>query len=1177
MIDSLQNQDVQNKISTEIAEIINKSNSPRSVSDIQTQLRLRKINLPSFKVARALRAMQTEGVANIKNGRWALNGKDFGSHEFHIQKDIRPNISPISTSLIHDNTQSQSVYELLNQFRTEDSCNSQVEPTTGPWTRFRKLLAYYMDCIRSEEGAESSAFMNELNEKFIYIDGVGEWYPKTGKPWSISIPLSDHLHEFNNYLSNLDNESLVMLGYPLQMKHIKKDNGPDVTFVTPVFQFVLQKGDSSFGWRLSTEDAQPEICYEWLKYAFKGYKRQYAFLSSTGLIQDTNPDDDLGTVSHSRNPVSLEKLVNSLIKYLPQDRIKDKLNPKGISSSPLRVPFQSGIFNKAVIIVGKRTKFTKTLISELSEIIKMPDDVLDRTALRPLFRDQIESIENSSPGKIHEALVADTFPLNAMQREAVSNMLQMDSTVITGPPGTGKSQVVTSLIKNSRIKEKSVLFCSRNHKAIDAVVNRAFDENQRPLIVRANSKDDPFLKYTFSSAIKDLLIGNPDVESKRKFEDYLGELTSLLEDRGGLGTQANRIQYFKDQLGEHESRLSMLAQQLTTTVITDIDLDPNKFPFKSVDNLQELLNSLKMQNEDGTWLGSITGFFIKIRVALNQSLHWFQYKRYMSHKKFIKNSTKSNHIESNERNALFRAKEYADIRIKAIKIEDQLKPLPRLEILTDQIKILNDRIEVILPNALRNQMDCHMGLPIGDELREKFSSLLTALRAISGGLTNDADRDKVFSTLTELLPELLKYFPCWAVTNLSIGSRIPLFAGLFDQAVIDEASQSDIPSAIPILFRSKKATMVGDPYQLTHVSKLTVGKDSLLRQRSGLMEMDDLKFSYVDNSIYDLFARSRWISPIFLSDTYRSAFEIADYSNRTFYNGKLVIATDDSKLKTPPGLKPGIHWTEIESTIRAAGGGGCFSLEEVATVYDIIEDLLIKKTYSGTIGIIAPFRNQATRLQDRIFGGDIPQEKLLHAELHVDTAHGFQGDERDLIIFSLCSGGEMPRGSLGFIRNKTNLFNVAVSRARAVLHVVGNRTWAQNSGMKHLQSLAIKRESTQIIASAARWAPYESPWEQRLAMAMKEADLDPIPQYSIAGRRLDLALIRDQKNPIKIDIEVDGDRYHRNPDGSRKYDDIWRDIQMKSLGWKVIRFWVYELREDMQGCISKIIKAYNNG
>ena len=59
-------------------------------------------------------------------------------------------------------------------------------------------------------------------------------------------------------------------------------------------------------------------------------------------------------------------------------------------------------------------------------------------------------------------------------------------------------------------------------------------------------------------------------------------------------------------------------------------------------------------------------------------------------------------------------------------------------------------------------------------------------------------------------------------------------------------------------------------------------------------------------------------------------------------------------------------------------------------------------------------------------------EDLDRVHFNVDTSHGFQGDEKDMMIFSLCAGPNMPRGSRAFLRDTGNLFNVAVSRARAV-------------------------------------------------------------------------------------------------------------------------------------------------
>ncbi|MCK7575763.1 MAG: DUF559 domain-containing protein [Chromatiales bacterium] len=82
--------------------------------------------------------------------------------------------------------------------------------------------------------------------------------------------------------------------------------------------------------------------------------------------------------------------------------------------------------------------------------------------------------------------------------------------------------------------------------------------------------------------------------------------------------------------------------------------------------------------------------------------------------------------------------------------------------------------------------------------------------------------------------------------------------------------------------------------------------------------------------------------------------------------------------------------------------------------------------------------------------------------------------------------------------------------------------------------------------------------------------MDPIPQFPIVGRRLDLAILRGN---IKLDIEVDGDRYHRDPSGRRKSSDLWRDHQLRSLGWHVKRYWVYQLRENLDGCLDDIIAA----
>ena len=69
------------------------------------------------------------------------------------------------------------------------------------------------------------------------------------------------------------------------------------------------------------------------------------------------------------------------------------------------------------------------------------------------------------------------------------------------------------------------------------------------------------------------------------------------------------------------------------------------------------------------------------------------------------------------------------------------------------------------------------------------------------------------------------------------------------------------------------------------------------------------------------------------------------------------------------------------------------------------------------------------------------------------------------------------------------------------------------------------------------------------------------------GRRLDMAIITPS---IKLDIEVDGVRYHTSDTGERKMDDIFRDLQIEGAGWIVMRFWVSEIQEDINACIKRI-------
>jgi very-short-patch-repair endonuclease len=416
----------------------------------------------------------------------------------------------------------------------------------------------------------------------------------------------------------------------------------------------------------------------------------------------------------------------------------------------------------------------------------------------------------------------------------------------------------------------------------------------------------------------------------------------------------------------------------------------------------------------------------------------------------------------------------------------------------------------------------------------------------------------------------MRAFPLWSASNLSARSALPPVPGLFDLVMVDEASQCDIASVVPLLARGRRAVFAGDPMQLRHISTLDAAVEQSLLQQHGLTDPAVQRFTYRVNSAFDLVDGSAAVSDaarVRLDLHFRSHDLIADYCNDAFYARTLHVVTVTERLNIPRGVRPGIHWTHVAGKLES-GPTGAWCADEVDAIRGELLNLAAAD-YRGTVGVVTPFRHQMIRLKDALETGDaLPAEFRDRVRLLAATAHGFQGDERDLILFSLCAGPEMPGGATIFLRENPNLFNVAVSRARAVLHIVGNRDWALNCGVPFIEKLARRTMPDWASAKRPESELYQSPWEKVLAEALRAAGVEMVPQYPVAGRFLDLAVL----SPCKVDVEVDGESVHRTARGGRKDDDHWRDLQLQSLGWGVVRFWVYELRADLAACVSKVVR-----
>jgi len=1167
--------------------------TPLTSSELRTRLFSRSIRVPEYEILKDLRLLQNEGTVSFEMGRWhirtfiktpAINDQ-FSKPSRNLVQQSSHTSAP--QTLTHwSPSQCQSIVEAISS-QPEDvnkKDNLKQQNFSGAWGAFRKLLGYYSDCVRNDEGCEASAYLQDQGKRFIHLRQFGSWYPKAGKPWAIKIPMVNVLQGFAKNLSILGESGVLVLGYPLQVWSKPEAQCPEDVFIKPIFTYQLSAVSQGDYFLISCDEPWPEVNLDWLSYALKQPDHQRAFLSSCGLMDRGQGDESVGDGSRLADAADLKILAAGVTMFFGE-RIREPLRPESLSSLDFSGKPMSGIYNRAVLMIGNRTRYARSLLKELAHIASFNDEQLDQTALRFIFKssEQKETLKKTNPESMFDVkknanggTVLEVTSLNGEQRQCIASFLNQNLTVVTGPPGTGKSQVVSAAMANARIKNQTVLFSSRNHKAIDAVVERLILDNQKSLVIRANSKEDSFLKFGFEAAITQLLGEEYDQRARDSWKGIYAKLSELLLRRGEYSFQSEEIQRLRDSLGKVEQQIDELITGWSTEMLLEIGQHADEFPTKFILMLEKEIGSYRFKNSITFW-EKIKGLIKSYRLrAETESLRNFMKKNCPHWPGIPKHEGFLGLRELSLKLPLFLStSKYCELKKATKPIEEQLKGLPSIETIVGEVKKSSDVLEEMIPMVLNLELARRTGLP-PDADRETLAALRSALRGLDQPVSDEDDRKATRAALESYSPFLLEHFPLWAVTNLAVGSRFPLVPGLFDLAVIDEASQCDIASALPILFRAKRVGVVGDPQQLSHVTKIKGTRDALLRKRHNITQMNnEQRFSYPDTSLYDLFAQTNGVYPVMLKETYRSIAEIAEYSNHSFYGGTLRVMTAAHRLRVPRHMKSGIHWTEIVSNIHSAGPHGCVAPEEVKEIVEILKKLLIENSFEGTVGVVTPFVQQKLRLNDAI-AAEIPIELRRNAKLLIDTAHGFQGDERDVMLLSLCAGPSMPPGSMGFIRKTANLMNVAVSRARAVLHVIGNKSWAAKSGIPHLVNLAIppKVQPVRNNPFQSQWHPHESPWEKILYDALKVKGIVAEPQHPVLGRRLDLALIGRGEACLKVDIEVDGDRYHRNADGTRKNDDVWRDIQLQASGWKVMRFWVYQLREDLEGCVNKIIKIW---
>lgn len=399
----------------------------------------------------------------------------------------------------------------------------------------------------------------------------------------------------------------------------------------------------------------------------------------------------------------------------------------------------------------------------------------------------------------------------------------------------------------------------------------------------------------------------------------------------------------------------------------------------------------------------------------------------------------------------------------------------------------------------------------------------------------------------------LRAVPIWITTAQSAQS-IPLEPELFDIVIIDEASQCTLTNLLPLMYRGKTSVVIGDKEQLPAIPTVRSSEELILARKFGVEEYLEV-IGHADNDVYSAacaaLPRQR-TDVLWLEEHYRSNPQIIGFSNRFIYQGRLELKKGvDSHRQLP--IASGVHSISVRGKAeQGPDGRSWLNIPEARVVVDLVRRLKESDSRWLSLGVVTPFSAQKRYLREELGRLGLATEVL------VDTAHGFQGDERDVIIFSPVVAQGMAAGSCRWVESPHNLINVAITRAREALFVVADfDICLQQEGI--LRKLALYCKDIELLRST-------SAAELELFTWMVMRGWDPEVHRRVGDIEVDFLL--KGVHGSRIAVEVDGDQHLSTPEQDRA-----RDAYLQAHGYTVLRVRAREVMETPHDVIHRIEEA----
>ncbi len=746
--------------------------------------------------------------------------------------------------------------------------------------------------------------------------------------------------------------------------------------------------------------------------------------------------------------------------------------------------------------------FPDKAINSTYSIKALYENILNEGKDMPLYENFIKLEENpceeiqeniTANRKLHLGQMGGMYGLSNSQRESMNNFNhQKDGEIlaIKGPPGTGKTTLIQSIVANEYVK-------------------RALQEDKPPLIVASSTNNQAVTNIieSFGKIKKNFKNHNLEcrwIEKVNSFALYFPSKGKRKKAKQkNFQYTDNKGNFFTAEVEKEENIEKSKDKFINEASKIFGKIEPNK---NNITTYKKIIhNRLRKINEIQNKLIDIVNFFETLEIKDVEEYLKLKYEEIT----IIKNEK-----SQIEERILFWNKKYNELPIiwkilsflkkYKTKISNRLKLyVTENEIFKTDIldleyienyyaKVIENKnakirkIELIIKNVNSNKTLYEKNIEKLQDygiLKEKIITnsekldiwLDTNTRYISfwlsvhyyearwlegEGKLTDKQKGTNFENVIKMYYERLSLItPCMVMTFYMLPGQFEIWDGVkngylynsIDLLIVDEAGQVSTEIAACSFALAKKALVVGDEFQIAPVYGIDVALDKSLAIQENVIQNKN-QFDILES--YGITASNSNVMKVsckackykkydekglFLSEHRRCFDDIIDYCNKLVYKGELNPLRGNVRKDKKEDLLPKMGYKEIITYHSERVGTSRSNITEATEIakwvsenYQKIFNYYKDVDSSNVIGIITPFKAQSGVIKHAI-NKFLPKE--ISDKIIVGTVHVFQGGERKIIIMSTTYGKD--EGCF-FIDNNKSLMNVAVSRAEDSFLVFGN-------------------------------------------------------------------------------------------------------------------------------------------